>query len=255
MNLLRCQGPFFSFGHLTNVPYMTEVWRTWLPTVFEEAVEINSCAIQYARCRTHLAETSWAKSFLGINYEFELAAGQNSGFHKPTLYCKAFLDGNSAVEAEKLRLRYQQQNKAIDFQHISELDMLVWRFPNDPSLPQLQELIDPARAVYHLPYGKLPFDNQDAITSLAISVIRYRPEQRCILRFDMAYADSVKPLTLYAKIYESDKGEQVYRLMQQTESLLKPTGHRTAKALHYSPKITTVWQEALAGIPLADVLS
>lgn len=232
---------------------MTVVWRIWLPILLKQPVELKSCAVQYARCRTHLAEASWPKSYLSINYVFDLIDYEGYSFNK-MLFCKAFLGGTSQSAYEKLVQEYHHSDRAIDFQHIPDLDMLVWCFPNEPTLVQLQELVDVEKVVNYLPYAKLPCNNPKDISRITTKVIRYRAEQRCILRYDIEYGAKSDNVAIYAKVFESDKGEQVFLRMQQCDRLLRSLGYRTARPLHYSPEISTIWLEELVGVALAGLL-
>jgi hypothetical protein len=216
-----------------------------LPAVLGKPFEFNVCNVQYARCRTYLNPASWHKSFLCVCYEFD-AASERKTSHKPMLYARAYLHGRSRHEFDALA---QLEGARL----VPELDMIVWNFPDDPRLPQLPELLDVNRVARHFPYPGLPFA-ADAIVDIKIEVVRYRPEQRCILRYDIGYGPNRDRHVLYAKVFADDIGEQVLARMRHCYGAANSLGVRIARPLGYSATVRTLWQEELRGTALSVVL-
>ena len=71
--------------------------------------------------------------------------------------------------------------------HLPEYDLIVWKFPEDPSLPALPQLVDPTRIVGLLPTGRVMPDR------LHVDVVRYQPDPgaRGRRNFDVAGATTV----------------------------------------------------------------
>lgn len=241
MTASSCDLPFQAFAHYTDSNVMGDVWRRQLPSLFTAPFNFSTCNVQYARCRTYLNPASWHKSFLCVCYEFDVLPEVQAG-HKPMLYGRAYLQGRSRAEFDSLAAFEGARL-------VPELDMIVWNFPDDPKLRQLSELLDAMRVVQHLPYGSLPFD-QNGIVDLKISVVRYRPEQRCILRYDIEYGAHRERCVLYAKVFSDDNGEQVFSRIQRCYAAADSMGVRIARPLGYAPAVRTVWQAELRGKPL-----
>jgi Phosphotransferase enzyme family len=233
-----------AFARFSDAQAMSEVWRKHLPRLLGRPVEFSSCNVQYARCRTYLSPASWHKSYLCVCYEFDVASGNAS--HKLMLYGRTYLQGRSRQAYDILT----QHDRA---QLLPELDMIVWEFPNDPGLPQLREMLDTARVALYFPYASLPF-TADGITEINIDVVVYRPEQRCILRYDIAFGASGERFVLYAKVFADDNGERVLSRIQYCYDSSSALGVRIARPLGYSAAVRTVWQQELKGAPLFPVL-
>ena len=245
MTVPSCDLPFETFARYTDPRVMGDIWRGQLASLLTTPFEFSACNVQYARCRTYLNSASWHKSFLCVCYEFDLKSDRRAG-HKPMLYGRAYLQGRSRMEFDALA---QLDGARL----VPELDMIVWNFPDDPCLPQLRVLLDPARVVEHFPYASLLFD-RDNIVDVKISVTRYRPEQRCILRYDIEYGANKARCVLYAKVFADDNGERVFARMQCCYRVADALGVRIAKPLRYGAAVRTVWQEELRGEPLVVAL-
>jgi hypothetical protein len=244
MTALLCDSPVQAFARLTDPGVMGEIWRKQLPTLLGEPLEFTACNVQYARCRTYLNPASWHKSFLCVCYEFDVAS--NNTAHKPMLYGRAYLQGLSQAEYDAL----PPSHSAL---LIPELDMIAWKFPDDPRLPQLHELLDVSRVGKHFPYENLAF-TEDAIVNVKIDVIVYRPEQRCILRYDISYGTEREHIVLYAKVFADDNGEHVFSRIQYCHDLAHTWGVRIARPLSYSAAVRTIWQEEIKGTSLTAAL-
>ena len=245
MTPLSFEDPVHALSRFTDAQAMGEVWRARLPALLRRPFEFESCNVQYARCRTYLNPQSWHKSFLCVCYEFD-GATQCDGTYKPMLYGRAYLDGRSQREFAAL-------NHLDGAQHLPDLDMIVWPFPNDPKLPQLLELLDSDRVIDHFPYAEMPFA-RGAIVGVKTTVIRYRPEQRCILRYDIEYGSQRNQYVLYAKVFADDNGVGVFSRMQRCYDLADVIAARVARPLGYSATTGAVWQEELRGEPLVAAL-
>jgi aminoglycoside phosphotransferase (APT) family kinase protein len=245
MTASLCDMPIRAFARYTDTALMGDIWRERLPSLLAAPFEFSAINVQYARCRTYLNPESWHKSYLCVCYEFD-GVPEVKARHKPMLYGRAYLQGRSQSEFDALERR---DGARI----VPELDMIVWNFPDDPQLCQLRELLDLARVSQHFPFANLPF-NRDGINDVLIDVIRYRPEQRCILRYDIDYGANRERFVLYAKVFADDNGEQVHGRIQRCYSIADAFGVRIAKPLGYSAVVRTVWQEELCGESLVASL-
>ncbi len=246
MTPLSGSGLMQAFARYTDIIAMTEVWHKHLPSLVGKTFEFATCTVQYARCRTYLKPGSWHKSFLCVCYEFDGSPVSANG-HKPMLYGRAYLQGRSENEFAALA-------QPLGAKHIPDLDMIVWPFPHDPYLPQLLELLDKTRVIRHFPYSDMPFGSE-SIVNIEINVVRYRPEQRCILRYEIEHGSNQDRFILYAKVFADDNGEQVFARMQRFHPVAVELGVRIARPLAYSPTVRAVWQEELIGASLTESLT
>ncbi len=237
--------PVQAFARFTDTIAMGEVWRQHMPILLGAPFEFNVCNVHYARCRTYLNPASWHKSFLCVSYEFDAAPERNTS-HKPMLYGRAYLQGRS-------RDVFTALAQTEGARHVAEMDMIVWNFPDDPHLPQLRGLLDVTRAAKHFPYTSLPFSAKD-IVDIKIEVVRYRPEQRCILRYEIDYGRNRESYILYAKVFADDNGARVFSRIQHCHAIASTLGVRIARPLGYSAAARAVWQDELSGTPLTAAL-
>ena len=252
MTALSCEPPVRAFARYVDTTVMRDLWRERLPALLGASLDVTGCRVLYARCRTYSKPASWRKSFLCVCYQLEVDGG--TPLPAPRLYGKAYLDGRSRLEFDKLETAARREARPCSARLVPELDMIVWNFPDDPRLPQLPELMDGDRVVRHLPYESLPFSGPEAIRDIKIEIVRYRPEQRCILRYDIAFGPDGDRLVLFAKVFSDDTGEQVLGRMRHCHAAARALGVRVARPLGYCAGLRTVWQEELSGIPLTQAL-
>jgi len=106
---------------------------------------------------------------------------------------------------------------------LREIDMLLWRFPHDPGLPQLGALLDERT-----------------------ELVRYRPEERATLRRG----------GLYAKTFHGDDGAALCARFQQLSFLSnEPGSFEVAAPLGYDASTRTFWQHGVEAAALAEVIT
>jgi aminoglycoside phosphotransferase (APT) family kinase protein len=252
MTALSCEAPIRAFERYVDTTLMRDLWRERLPALLGTSIDVTGCRVLYARCRTYSKPASWRKSFLCVCYQ--LAVNADASLRSPRLYGKAYLDGRSRLEFNKIEATARLDAKTCRARLVPELDMIVWNFPDDPRLPQLRELVDGDRVIRYLPYESLPFPGPEAIRDIKIDVVRYRPEQRCILRYDIGFGCDGGRLVLFAKVFSDDTGEHVLARMQHCHAAASALGVHVARPLGYCPAVRSVWQEELSGTPLTKTL-
>jgi Ser/Thr protein kinase RdoA (MazF antagonist) len=120
--------------------------------------------------------------------------------------------------------------------HVPELDLLLWPWPSDPGLPQLERLLAPSLAQSF--WGEPAAD---------VAMPRYEPEHRATLRY--THADG---RVLYAKTFCDAHGQMVYRRFawMWERSQQSAEAPLVARPLQCSVDGRTLWQEAARGTPL-----
>lgn len=218
-----------------------------------------ACAIVYTRYK-HLKAQSHIKSSLSVCYRLDLA-GRREDRQEALFYVKAYLGGRSWNEWEKLtnssRVGREMEPSAI---HVPELDAIIWRFPHDPVLAQLPEVIDAEKVQTHLPWKQLPNNVPRAggLTNVTHRVAHYLPEKSCTTRYNLRWqeAGTKHELTLYGKTFKGDAGKEIYERMMHfwRTSRQDPGSITVAQPLAYTETIKTIWQQAIVGVPLSYVI-
>lgn len=104
----------------------------------------------------------------------------------------------------------------------------VTRFPYDPALPTLSEVLD---------------DSRTAI------VLRYRPHKRCTIRFDAANANGV-----FAKVFPDARGYDLHRESVALWSAAQAgqLDFEVARPIRWDAATHTIWQSKVDGAPIFE---
>jgi Phosphotransferase enzyme family len=150
------------------------------------------------------------------------------------LYGKVFRDGASG-----------EVPMALSTLHLPELDLVFWQWPHDPSLPQLPALMAPGSA-----------DPWWSGQASRVQLLRYTPEMRASLRYTDE-RDPKAPKHLYAKTFAGAQGEAIDRRIRHFWALSgqQADAPQVAEPLGYDAATRTVWQAAVDGRPLADLIA
>src|SRR6185369_15926123 len=102
--------------------------------------------------------------------------------------------------------------------------MIVWTFPNDPKLPGLRAMADPAHALERFVRERSAFGAEGVGrsagrgTALAFERVKYMPTKRCVLRYRVtpAHANGTPPapFVFYAKAYPEGASATPFRLQR-----------------------------------------
>lgn len=251
--------PIAAFARFTDAKAMGDLLWQRLAAGFDGQDRPTACAIVYVRYK-HLKAQSQLKSSLSVCYRLDLPS-RRDGRHEALFYVKAYLGGRSQKEWEKLADSSRTGPGPGAFPiHVPELDAIVWRFPHDPVLTHLPEVIDAERVRPHLPWELLPnsVPGPGGLTDLTNRVAHYLPEKSCTTRYDLRWqvAETMHELTLYGKTFKGEEGKEIYeRVMHFWDISRQDPGSITvAQPLAYTETVKTIWQQALVGVPLARVI-
>lgn len=142
---------------------------------------------------------------------------------------------------------------------ISSLDMVLWAFPNERKLIGLGAVLDDRRLAAEV----LPeviaagWGAHWDILRCQRDVIHYTPEHTLTLRVRATLrhtrSGELRPVAMFAKCYHDDTGARTLHTLSALSR--QRTGRlRTPTALCYQPSQRVLWQTALNGVPLADLL-
>lgn len=167
------------------------------------------------------------------------------------LYGKAYRAGASAQAyalARQAALAPASFGAALA--HLPALDMLWWAWPNDPGLPQLATLLDPARLQHALPAALRDSGHQ----VLQVQALRYEPEQRATLCCTLQTAAG-PDRAVYGKTFCDDRGAAILQRFERGWSLADqdPAAAQVAQPLDYDAGSRTLWQAAAPGQPLLSL--
>lgn len=174
---------------------------------------------------------------LTLRYELDVRDATSGRIDQLQFYGKVYRNGASAQAA--------QGTSAL---HLPQLDMLLWAWPADPGLPQLQALLDPAQTQRW--WGE---------AALTVSVPRYQPETRATLCYTRAPGVNRNRASaqLYAKTFCDQRGALIYRRFAHfwaiaSHDLAAPA---VAQPLGYCDDTRAFWQAQAEGVPLTRVLA
>lgn len=169
---------------------------------------------------------------LTLLYEVDLRAAQSLQIECRRFYGKVYRDGASGGET------------AAGTLHLPALDMRLWRWPQDPGLPQLPLLLQPEQTMPR--WGE---------RAQQVSVLRYQPEVRATLRYSRQSEGATEHL--YAKTFADERGAAIHRRFVHFWALAQRDGAapRVAEPLDYDHDTRTLWQRQAQGRPLRSRLA
>jgi|CXWL01.1.fsa_nt_gi hypothetical protein len=138
--------------------------------------------------------------------------------------------------------------------HLPALNLLLWALPNDPELPQLAQLLDPACAAHMLP----PALAGVRCDEVQIELLRYAAQERATLRYTFKPRhEAGVACTLYAKTFADPRAQDVHARFAYfwRQSQINAEAPLVAQPLGFGAATRTLWQAAAAGVPLLQVLA
>ncbi|QPK64606.1 aminoglycoside phosphotransferase family protein [Methylomonas sp. LL1] len=234
-------NPLAQFAPLLDAERMAATLQRHLPECLAGDWQVTGCEIQHPRYKTYRLAENRERSFLSLVYHLQGRQSPSSAAEQRILYARAYLDGRSHqafVEAQA------SGEKAI---HLAELGMVGWRFPNDPAMPWLAELMDSEQAATLVPaIGRQKLS--------AIEIVNYRPEIRCTARYRFARSGVVSARVVYGKTYADERGLAVYEHLRALQIQSQTyAAFIMPRALGYDAERHTLWLEGLQGQALAEL--
>ena len=173
---------------------------------------------------------------LTLRYELDVRDAVNGRTDQLQFYGKVYRNGASA----------QAANGAPAL-HLPQLDMLLWAWPADPGLPQLQALLDPAQTQRW--WGE---------SAQTVSVPRYQPEARATLCYTRAPGAKGIAATeaLYAKTFCDGRAALIHQRFAHFWEIAcrDEAAPNVAQPLGYCDDTRAFWQAQAAGVPLTRAL-
>lgn len=248
-----------TFQRFTTLVDALPILRSCVPELSTGSFQIRNCVILDAKLKTYLKSTSKKKSTLSACYELTLREGAAGPVFQRLVYLKAFLGSRSR---EAFDLFVQKGMSAPVFHnspiHVPEQDLILWRFPDDPALPHLHQLIDLTAVKRHLPAEGLSQIGMSRTPRVLEShVVNYRPEIRCTNRYELHDPIQNRTYQLFGKTFHNGDGRSLNQRLVYfwNRSLANPDAMAVARPLGYSEQTHTVWQLGVLGTPLLQILN
>jgi hypothetical protein len=165
------------------------------------------------------------------------------------LYVKGFPAGGASEAA------WQQERAlrpAARSTHLPELDLVVWRFPEDPQLTALPDLVTPRRAARTLPPVVRDVLGLPEGAEPRVTVVRYQPEASVTLRLEAGLETGP---SVFAKHLADGTVADIAARHQALWSTSDPArGLRIAEPLAVDPVRRVLWTRGVAGRPLTETV-
>jgi aminoglycoside phosphotransferase len=268
-------NPLDQFAPLLDAELMVSALQRHLPECLAGDWQVTGCEIQHPRYKTYRLVENLERSFLALVYHLRGRQLPSSISDRRIFYARAYLGQRSHQAFAEAQAGGE---RAI---HLAELGMVGWRFPDDPAMPWLAELLTrplnslesslprkresnitaglpPSRERRYLRAG-LIMDSRQIIEwsqrpISAIEIVNYRPEIRCTARYIFAASEADPAREVYGKTYADERGKTVHENL----SMLQKQSQSNAdfvmpKALAYDMEHRTLWLEGLQGQALAEL--
>jgi hypothetical protein len=105
-----------------------------------------------------------------------------------------------------------------------------------------------------LPYDALPAPvrGPDDLRDVSVSIVRYKPEHRCTARYDLTWDGGA--MTLYGKSHRDEHWPGVEARLAAMTGRGDSPEFVAAPMIGLAPAVFTVWQGAVAGVPVPECL-
>ena len=162
------------------------------------------------------------------------------------LYVKGFPPGGASEAAWHQDRAVSRSRPSV---HLGELDLVVWRFPEDPKLAALPALVVPELAARIMPAAVRDVLGLQPEVELRTTVVRYQPEASATLRLEV---DGVGTPVVFAKNFADGTVADVAARQQSLWSASEHTpALRVAEPLAADLERGVLWTRGVTGRPLA----
>jgi Phosphotransferase enzyme family len=230
-------------------------------TIFDEALmrrvfEDSILPLCRGRRVLHTCRLLWSKyeSEGGSSralYHVEFADPENGRHFRRQLYLvipggsrltpgmpdKVELAEGESAEGNDLRLSYL---------YLPHLKMLIQVFPTDTKLPQLPVIVNPKSIAPYLQ----TYANRKKPEVPGVTVLKYKPEKRCVVRYDFS-DHGEQSSSMIGKTNYNSRGRDVFHIMQ----FLRESGLPVPAPLAYIADLKLLLIEALQGRELGSFVT
>ena len=240
----------------TDPVAMRALLQTQLPGFAEGRLRIDSLAVRNARRNTSRQRNPCPMT---LCYELQVSDPMCGRAGTQLLYAQVFRSGEAATafaQQDRSRLTPPRFGQALT--HLPGLNLLLWALPNDPGLPQLARLLDPAQAARELP--------RTAVGDVQVELLNYQPQRRATLRYTLIGGGNgggngnegrTASRTLYAKTFCDHQAAALHERFAYFWQLSQHDDQAplVAQPLGHDAVTRTLWQAPALGTPLLRCLS
>ncbi len=231
----------------TDTAAMRALLQARLPGFADGRLRIDALGVRNARRNTSRERNPCPMT---LCYELQVSEPVQSRSGTQLLYAQVYRTGLAATAyAQQDRNQLMPPAFGQALVHLPDLNLLLWALPNDPGLPQLATLLDPARAARVLP--------GDAGSTVQVELLRYEPQCRATLRYTLAGTEGAEPRSIYAKTFCDDRAAAIHQRFAYFWQLAQADDQAplVARPLGADGATRTLWQAAALGVPLRQALA
>lgn len=244
------KNPIEHFAPLLDADLMATRLQEHLPECVAGQWLITGCDIQHPRYKSYLSAENYDFAFLSLVYHLNGKQPASTTTENRILFARAYLGDQSSQAFAAVQDFVDPQADEDQVIHLVELGMVVWRFPADPGIARLADLVDMKQVTTLIPKQ---LSNGDELTE--IEIINYRPEVRCTARYGFRSANAPAQYNLYGKIYADLTGQIISANLsalstqsQHADAFVIPT------SLGYDADRHILWMQGLEGLPIKNLL-
>ena len=159
------------------------------------------------------------------------------------------------IFAENRHKAWSQPQYGPALIHIPEWAMVLWAYPNDPRLPGLSAMANTEKMLTIIKAAPEKFGLSHSPTMITAVQTKYVPGLRCGYIYNLTLSDG-SAAAVYGKSYRNGEGEKAYALMQHIWESAACQRNRfiLPQPYSYDAELQVLWQEAISGPPIAEIV-
>ena len=139
-----------------------------------------------------------------------------------------------------------------------ELHVLFQVFPADRRLAALARAVDGGAMAPVLEAALAARTGRARVADVAVHVVRYKPERKCVLRYDLTWAGGAapsRPAVVYAKVARRAKFERTRQILGRIRAADDGLGFELPEPLGTLPELCMEFFSHLPGVPLSTLVA
>jgi len=139
-----------------------------------------------------------------------------------------------------------------------ELHLLFQVFPVDRGLAALARAVDGGAMAPVLEAALAAGTGHARVADVAVRVVRYKPERKCVLRYDLTWAGGAapsRPAVVYAKVARRAKFERTRHILGRIRAADDGLGFELPEPLGTLPELCMEFFSHLPGVPLSTLVA
>src|SRR5437016_2100853 len=139
-----------------------------------------------------------------------------------------------------------------------ELHLLFQVFPADRRLDALARAVDGGAMAPVLEAALAARTGRARVADVAVHVVRYKPERKCVLRYDLTWAGGAapsQPAVVYAKVARRAKFERTRQILGRIRAADDGLGFELPEPLGTLPELCMEFFSHLPGVPLSTLVA